>query len=570
MMELLCFIYMYLIYILVWNEVSFYTNAAIIAPASEIALMLSAVIVINIIINNNIIKIFIKVISVLYFIVYIASCYYYYYSSGEWISELAISNINQVYLLLNYKYYTYLFIFVLMSALFYYLINKIKYTNAKLRISIIMSLISIISIVSFNKGIILVNHVYQTPVVTAVKNTYKYCISSEHINSVDDYIFEKDYVYNNDVISEKKELPNIIIIFTEGTSARLMGCYGGEYGDITPNIDNMSKEALIVDNYYNHTAATFRGILGQLTSAYIYHGGSENGGWVVNAKNLKERNYSTLPGILNAMDYQTVFLSPHATEDPYTELLKTCEFKHIYTRDNIDSLLNYVPDFFHQSIKDEDMYSALKALLENKNDDPLFLCMYTFDTHLGVELPDGAEEYSYNGKSVESLNSLHNLDKQFGIFWNWFKKSKFAKNTIVIFTADHAHYNEISYVKLVEKDGDYTSCFIDKIPLIIYDPLDDLRGRYNANDSTSLALAPTVLNLLCKNNIVNAFMGSSIFDTVDSIHTAATGNVYYHIYNHKVYDSNNIPNECIDIFNNDCRKIEEFYNHETFNMMIRK
>jgi lipoteichoic acid synthase len=55
---------------------------------------------------------------------------------------------------------------------------------------------------------------------------------------------------------------NVIILFFEGVSARVMGHYGGPYANLTPVLDRFSERTITVDNYYNHTAATFRGIRG--------------------------------------------------------------------------------------------------------------------------------------------------------------------------------------------------------------------------------------------------------------------------------------------------------------------
>ncbi len=61
---------------------------------------------------------------------------------------------------------------------------------------------------------------------------------------------------------------NVIVIFTEGMSSEIIGHADGRDFSITPNIDNYLKEGASFSNYYNHTAATFRGLRGQLTSGY--------------------------------------------------------------------------------------------------------------------------------------------------------------------------------------------------------------------------------------------------------------------------------------------------------------
>src|SRR5690606_37665163 len=104
--------------------------------------------------------------------------------------------------------------------------------------------------------------------------------------------------------------PNIIVLFAEGTSSRLLEAYGGRYPGLTPNISRMATEAMVVDDYYNHTAATFRGLQGQMSSGFPRHGGADKGaGWIEgdNASSYEKRSYSTVSGILHDRGYQTAF-----------------------------------------------------------------------------------------------------------------------------------------------------------------------------------------------------------------------------------------------------------------------
>lgn len=356
--------------------------------------------------------------------------------------------------------------------------------------------------------------------------------------TIDSFPFERDETYGNELPYSSKcqsaeSKPNIIIIFTEGTSSRLLGCYNPVYSDLTPNIDAFAKNSMVVKNYYNHTAATFRGTQGQLTSCYPFQGGAGKCGWNNTAGLLSKGCYKSLPQMLNK-NYHTVFISPHKEADPYTGLIKSLGFKGLYTRDSVNELLDYEPGWENESVKDEDMYNALIGFLEHYDEkQPFMLAMYTFGTHTDLDVPVDGKHFMNGDNSV--LNTLYNDDAAFGQFWEYFSHSKFAKNTIVIFTADHTHYHDKPFMKLMDNEKDYTKCFIDRIPLIIYDPIHDLPSSYDANDKTSISLAPTVCQLLKVKKEKNSFMGNSIFDE-DGIneHIAAIGDSFYVIQNHKV------------------------------------
>jgi len=515
-----------------------------------------------------------KMLGTIYLAVFLSECFYYGVS-GEWISLLALNNMNQAYLLINIKYVGIIAMGVAIIVAYFIFIDKCSVHRGGAKVIGGVTLISFLMLLVISTSI----HAYAgisakkvTPVASFIRNIYFLYSNSFSVQNVDGYPFRKEKVYQSEIPFEKKTetMPNVIIVFTEGTSSRLIGAYNPKFHDVTPNIDAFAASSMRVDNYYNHTAATFRGTFGQLTSSYNLRGGYGQGGWDSTKNDLKKRQFQSLPRILNDT-YTTVFFSPHVRSDAYTDLLETLNFQYIYTRDEIRAdFLDYDCETFHESLKDVDMYNALISYLENYNNDKsLFVSMYTFDTHLGVELPDEVPQYEKDGETYESINSLHNLDTAFGKFWQWFIHSKYKDNTIVIFTADHAHYYDNDFVKLVKNDSDYTRCFIDRIPLIIYDPVHQLPEKIDANDRTSLDFAPTICHLL-EMNKENSFLGKSLFENSSSnISVAAIGQEFYGIYNHKVYKSDEIDSRFKDEFDRSQDLINKFYMYESANKVFR-
>ena len=60
------------------------------------------------------------------------------------------------------------------------------------------------------------------------------------------------------------ESPNVILIFVEGMSQHIID----DERNIAPNIREVQSKSLNFKNYYNHTFATYAGIIGQLYSGY--------------------------------------------------------------------------------------------------------------------------------------------------------------------------------------------------------------------------------------------------------------------------------------------------------------
>lgn len=507
--------------------------------------------------------------------------FFYYAVNGENVSILALENVDQVYLFLQMPYILVLLAMAAYCAFAVYISAKLGQKAAvatKKRYIFLYTLILGLTVVYQNISASILNpalsryfsHGHESPLVSFVSNVYSVFLEDELILNGKSYAFQKNSVYEKPLpfaaINKTDKRPNVILILTEGTSARLLGCYNNRYVGLTPHIDGFAAQAMQVKNYYNHTAATFRGTLGQLASCYPQRGGAAKAeGW--GNKSLTNMNYQALPKILDK-EYDTYFFSPHAADDSYTILLQIAGFQNIITSEKISTAFVGKTDLAYKSIKDRDMYKALASFVDNRDSDrPFFLAMYTVGTHAGFDVAKDGVVYGDAKNPV--LNTVHNLDASFGDFWQKFLQSPYKDNTIVIFTADHAHYFEKPYVQLVGKDLGYKPYFVDAVPLIIYDPIHALPHSFDACDDTSLALAPTILHLLDYKDVKNSFMGKSLFDEGERIHTHAEGNRFMYIYQHVAYDEKSIPENCIQDFVADKKKILQFYSNEKANKIIK-
>lgn len=529
-------------------------------------------------IQHTLLKIIVKIFLGIVLTVFIAQAIFVF-KNGEYISTLAIENINQLYLVMGYKEYCILIL--IFSFLLILLISLRNITTPKTEVITNFVICALLIGVSIFISRDVYSISYKKFPSFAFFNTLYSVYRSHHIDknyqNLTGYPFMKKSIYHSKLPFpplKTKDKPNIILILTEGTSARLIGAYGGKFPQLTPHLDEFAKQSTLITNYFNHTAATFRGTQGQLGSFWPRLGGyyAENIGWAKDGKNLSKVNYQTLPKILNSW-YQTIFVSPHVSQDPYTMLVKSLGFKKILTADDTSITTNQTSSLHHSSTRDDVMYQKLENLLQTQQDNqPFFITMYTFGTHTNVDVPKDIKTYSNYKESNETLNTLHFTDQSFGKFWNYFTHSKYKDNTILIFTVDHAHYYDNKYTPLVEHDSDYTRTFHDKIPLIIYDPIHQLPSQFDANDSSSIDLAPTILHLLGINNIDNNFMGSSIFEekTSNDAKVVATGETFYAIYQHKIWDPEELPAEQKEKFQEKKNLILKFYEYETANQIFKE
>jgi phosphoglycerol transferase MdoB-like AlkP superfamily enzyme len=331
------------------------------------------------------------------------------------------------------------------------------------------------------------------------------------------YPLIKDFIYKSALPfrhEDKNKVPNsrlnVIVFFSEGLSARIIQPYNNQYPGLTPNIADFSRSAMRVDNYYNHTFATYRGLLGQLCSIFpVYAGGEINAG----------TTYYCLADLLNEEGYQTYFLFSQEKETTkLDEVLAKSNIQHIYGQEDLQKLyLNGESENRSSALSDQQFLQAVIAHLQYLEDlrrsgdkTPFFVGLYNIETHAFYDAGD--DEIAYKAHDSYILDSIHNYDNAFGKFWEYFRRSDLYANTIVVFTADHAHFQGRDFVKLVGNQSDYQYYFVDKIPLLIYHPGLKLPPSFDADFASSIDLAPTIAHLLQLRNRANPFIGRSIFD----------------------------------------------------------
>lgn len=294
---------------------------------------------------------------------------------------------------------------------------------------------------------------------------------------------------------------NIILLFSEGMSFE---CISSE---LTPNIYNLQKTSISFRNYYNHTAATFRGIRGQLISGYPMIGGVQainlpqysdlNAAQI--SRKLKENppDFPTLPTILNKHNYRTVFISPHDLNEKLGIMAQAAGFqKVLHSTDHVRNSI---------MLTDRQIYDFIWNELENcgKSEQPFMLSAYILGTHHGFDSPD----IRFKDGTEPLLNKFHNQDHWFGEFFKKLKNSKHYENTILILTSDHAIYPIPAVRKIFKID---TPDFIGKIPLFIHHNTFQPQVL-DAQRRNSLALTPTILDLLNIHEERNYFLGNSLF-----------------------------------------------------------
>ena len=335
-----------------------------------------------------------------------------------------------------------------------------------------------------------------------------------HFNLVRNLEFDEklDFISQANVSDgTSQQQMNVIVFFIEGMSARLVESYSDTFPVLTPNIKEFSEKVIKVNNYYNHTYATYRGIGGQLCSIFPM------------GRLFKNTNYRCLNHMLKDHGYESRFMvSQDLQSTGLDSIAYSAGFDNVDGASEINKLLSLSNAEYSSIVPDrvliDGLIKHLTDLEQSNNEKPVFIGLYNFETHTGATLIEKNTTFTGTTQTPRTepsrlLDTFHNIDKEFGRFWQYFKTSSLYENTIVVLTSDHATYPSVEYVHTLSGIRGYQPIFIDNIPLLIYHPNLMNSIVINANRSTSLDFAPSILHLLGISNVRAPFLGSSLFSS---------------------------------------------------------
>ncbi|HFI0291655.1 TPA: LTA synthase family protein [Streptococcus suis] len=277
------------------------------------------------------------------------------------------------------------------------------------------------------------------------------------------------------------EKPNVVVIFVEGLSQNIID----DERNIMPYVRQLQTESLSFSGYYNHTFATYRGLIGQLYSGY-------------QLDNYDDNTLVSMQDIFRNQGYLTSFVNTEPRNVQFTTYLDAMNFDQLI----MDPEVTYSGP--GGTLSDKEAFETLYETMEAQSGEPYFTAMYTFGTHISMDSPDE----KFGDASNHLLNRFHNFDIQFKKFMEKVKSSDMADNTLIVFTTDHGTY----------QDADFVSTFpnypranpdIDEIPLFFYyngvtPQVIEVSGR------NSLDMAPTVFDYIDISE-ENYFLGASLF-----------------------------------------------------------
>ncbi len=296
---------------------------------------------------------------------------------------------------------------------------------------------------------------------------------------------------------------NIVIIFVESLSQFFLRDDIHGVKGIFPNIKEMERESFAFSDMYNSSYPTLKGLIAALGSA-IYLLDEEVGGTRIPVP----CRFLFLPNILKKLDYTNIHIQ--AGSERFIGMknlfIEREGYDYFYGSESLalDNISRLERGF---GVDDEKVFDyAIEWLEKYPAKRPFLLTISTINSH-----PPYKGSYKHpDAGGNPMINGFYSTDKAFGKFWNFFKKSKFNGNTVVILTADHAMGNSNEYTAFVKNFEEHYRPFFDNIPCFIYFPGGAWKGVKNNTPCFSLDLTPTILEMM-NLDLANPFMGLSIF-----------------------------------------------------------
>ena len=280
---------------------------------------------------------------------------------------------------------------------------------------------------------------------------------------------------------------NVIVVMLESVRASTIGVYNGGQSH-TPNLDAFAKRYVYARNFYANTNFTVK------AETAIWCGVMDHNAKPPLSKYSDQLSLNCLPKLLSSKGYSTRFYHGYQSD--------------FYNRDRFLPKVGFNYQYFHEDevpnetrrigwgIADKAMYSLMLNDLYTVAT-PFFAHITTLSSHYPFkwDWPAAAPVPVNSGQTLfeNYQRAVQYEDYAFGQFWDKFKRSPLAENTIVVVTADHGVWtfpDDMDMSNQVLLDEQFF-----RMPLMIYHPAVSEPIEIE-QVSSQLDIAPTVAAML--------------------------------------------------------------------------
>jgi len=218
---------------------------------------------------------------------------------------------------------------------------------------------------------------------------------------------------------------NLVIVVEESLGAEFVGSLGGK--DLTPNIDELSKEGIWFSNMYATGTRSVRGLEAIVT------GFTPTPARSVVKLSKSQRGFFTLAQLLGDVGFTSSFI--YGGEAQFDNM------RRFFMNNGFDSVIDekdYDDPIFVGSwgVSDEDLFNRAHDEFSKPHDKPFFSLVFTSSNHEPFQFPDGRIEIAGTNKGTVE-NAVRYADYALGKFVRRAQESDYWANTVFLIVADH-------------------------------------------------------------------------------------------------------------------------------------
>ena len=269
------------------------------------------------------------------------------------------------------------------------------------------------------------------------------------------------------------EAKNIVFVFMESMSAKLMESFGSHKG-LTPYLDSICRHSLVFDNIWSAGIHTNHGMYSTLYSFPTIMKRNAMKGSVI-------PTYSGLPTVLQENGYHTMFFMTHESQyDNMNAFFRTNGFDEIHAEEDYpkEKIAN------HFGVQDDYLYEYALPVLTNRaaTGQPFFGVLLSISNHPPYVIPP----YFHPRSTDVEDQIVEYADWSIRKLMTEAQKQPWFDNTLFVFMGDHGKLVGTPECEMPES--------YNHVPLMIYGK--DIVPGINHAQGGQIDVAPTLLGML--------------------------------------------------------------------------
>ncbi len=330
--------------------------------------------------------------------------------------------------------------------------------------------------------------------VTVYYNTRPYELTEEDKSDIDEYLtFKNENLPDNEYFGAAKG-KNLIYVQVESLEDFVINQeINGQ--EITPVLNSLIDKSLYFPNIFEQ----------------VNEGTSADCDFIANTSLLPVRrgctffrypinNYNSMPKVLENNGYNTRVIHPDKGSFWNYELALSGgigfqQFTDYYSFDHDESI--------GMGLSDKSYFTQVIPMIKEMQD-PYYTMTVTLTSHAPFNIPEEYRELNLDPELNENrlggyIESVHYTDKQIGMFLELLEKEGILDDSIIVFMGDHTgvhkYYND-DIAQLSNQEEWFQDKDGRRVPVIIYDPSQNVKPLTSEVFGGQIDLMPTILYLL--------------------------------------------------------------------------